>query len=139
MPSGRDRRRPRRCAACGSKKDTGYKDDVMVTSYAQIAEDVAAIAHQLWGMPRRCGSPRITPGTARAAPMSWWSGWAFEDRILEFGTGYCFEAMNAVDWATVAIPASGREFGTAGIAFIPNDYGLDYGAGVKIAAASQWH
>ncbi|MGZ8753999.1 MAG: ABC transporter substrate-binding protein [Acidimicrobiia bacterium] len=116
------------------KKDTGYKDDVMVTSYAQIAEDVAAIAQSL-GTPQTLA---VLPDYARdhtvAAPMSWWSGWAFEDRVLEFGTGYCFEAMNAVDWATVAIPAIGREFGTAGIAFIPNDYGLDYAAGVKIAA-----
>lgn len=116
------------------KKDTGYKDDVMVTSYAQIAEDVAAIAQSL-GTPQTLA---VLPDYARdhtvAAPMSWWSGWAFEDRVLEFGTGYCFEAMNAVDWATVAIPAIGREFSTAGIAFIPNDYGLDYAAGVKIAA-----
>ncbi len=116
------------------KKDTGYKDDVMVTSYAQIAESVAAIAQSL-GTPQTLA---VLPDYARdntvAAPMSWWSGWAFEDRILEFGTGYCFEAMNAVDWATVAIPAGGREFGTVGIAFIPNDYGLDYAAGVKIAA-----
>ena len=116
------------------KKDTGYQDDVMVTSYAQIAEDVAAIAQSL-GTPQTLA---VSPDYARdhtvAAPMSWWSGWAFEERILEFGTGYCFEAMNAVDWATVAIPAVGREFSTAGIAFIPNDYGLDYGAGVKLAA-----
>lgn len=116
------------------KKDTGYKDDVMVTSYAQIAEDVAAIAQSL-GTPQTLA---VLPDYARdhtvAAPMSWWSGWAFEDRVLEFGTGYCFEAMNAVDWATVAIPAIGREFSTAGVAFIPNDYGLDYAAGVKIAA-----
>ena len=33
------------------KKDTGYQDDVMVTSYAQIAEDVAAVAQSL-GTPQ---------------------------------------------------------------------------------------
>ena len=116
------------------KKDTSYQDDVMVTSYAQIAEDVAAVAQSL-GTPQTLA---VLPDYARdhtvAAPMSWWSGWAYEDRVLEFGTGYCFEAMNAVDWATVAIPAIGREFATAGIAFIPNDFGLDYAAGVKLAA-----
>jgi ABC-type branched-subunit amino acid transport system substrate-binding protein len=116
------------------KLDTSYLDDVMVTSYAQIAEDVAAVAQSL-GTPQTLA---VIPDYERdhtvAAPMSWWSGWAFQDRILEFGTNYCFEAMNAVDWATVAVPAVGREFSTAGIVFVPNDYGLDYAAGVKIGA-----
>ena len=116
------------------KKDTGYKDDVMVTSYAQIAEDVAAVAQSLGTTQTIAVLPDYERDHTVAAPMSWWSGWAFEDRVLEFGTGYCFEAMNAVDWAAVAIPAIGREFTTAGVIALPNDYGRDYTAGVKLAA-----
>lgn len=116
------------------KKDTGYLDDAMVTSYAQIAEDVAAIAQSLGTTQTIAVLPDYERDRTVAAPMSWWSGWAFEDRVLEFGTGYCFEAMNAVDWATVAIPAIGREFTTAGIIALPNDYGADYSAGVKLGA-----
>jgi hypothetical protein len=118
------------------KKDTQYQDDIFVTSYNQIAEDVAAIAQSL-GTPQTLAVLQdYERDNTVAAPMSWWSGWAFTDRVLEFGTGYCFEAMNAVDWATVAVPAAGREFATAGILAFPTDYGLDYGAGVEIAAAA---
>jgi ABC-type branched-subunit amino acid transport system substrate-binding protein len=116
------------------KKDTSYLDDVMVTSYAQIAEDVAAVAQSLGTTQTLAVIPDYERDHTIASPMSWWSGWAFQERILEHGTNYCFEAMNAVDWATVAFPAAGREFSTAGIVFVPNDYGLDYAAGVKIGA-----
>jgi hypothetical protein len=68
--------------------------------------------------------------------MSWWSGWAFIDNVVEFGTNYCFEAMNAIDWASAAIPAAGRTFETIGILEFPSDYGFDYAEGVKIAAAN---
>ncbi len=44
--------------------------------------------------------------------------------------------MNAFDWSMQAVPAAGRPTPTTiGILAIPNDYGLDYGAGVKLAAA----
>ena len=71
--------------------------------------------------------------------MSWWSGWGFEseDRglVVEFGTNYCFEAMNAVDWSMDALPAAGRATpATVGILAFPTDYGEDYAAGVRIAA-----
>jgi hypothetical protein len=130
------------------KKDTGYTEEGMVTQYSQIADQVAAVAQSLGTPPTLAVMSDYERDHTVAAPMSWWSGYAFAEadgpgdftgdqgRILEFGTNYCFEAMNAVDWATVAIPATGREFATAGIAFIPNDYGLDYAAGVGIAAAA---
>jgi hypothetical protein len=42
--------------------------------------------------------------------------------------------MNAIDWAAGAFPAQSRELATIGILAIPNDYGADYSAGVKLAA-----
>ena len=121
------------------KKDTQYDPSVFVQSYNDVAGDVAAIAQSL-------GTPQTIAALADyerdntvAAPMSWWSGWGFESEdnnlVVEFGTSYCFEAMNAVDWSMGALPAAGRDApSTVGILAFPTDYGADYAAGVKIAA-----
>ncbi len=116
------------------KKDTAYQAEKLVADYNTIAEDVAAIAQSL-GTPQTIAAlPDYQRDSTIAAPMSWWSGWAFVDNVIEFGTGYCFEAMNAIDWATQAIPAAGRTFETIGILEFPTDYGFDYAEGVKYAA-----
>ena len=118
------------------KKDTAYDPAKLVADYNTIAGDVAAIAQSL-GTPQTVAVlPDYERDSTIAAPMSWWSGWAFVDNVIEFGTGYCFEAMNAIDWATGAIPATGRDFATIGILEFPTDYGFDYAEGVKIAAAA---
>ena len=116
------------------KKDTAYQPDKFVADYNQIAEDAAAVAQSLGTSQSIAAIPDYERDHTVAAPMSWWSGWSFEDNIIEFGTNYCFEAMNAVDWASGAFPAQGRDLATIGILAIPNDYGLDYAAGVKLAA-----
>jgi hypothetical protein len=118
------------------KKDTAYQPEKLVADYNTIAEDVAAIAQSL-GTPQTLAAlPDYARDSTIAAPMSWWSGWAFEDLVIEFGTGYCFEAMNAIDWAVQAVPAAGRTFVTIGILEFPSDYGFDYAAGVKTAATA---
>lgn len=121
------------------KKDTQYLPDVMVQSYNEIEGDVLAIAQSL-GTPQTLATlDDYSRDNTVAAPMSWYSGWSFDSvdqgLVVEFGTNYCFEGMNAVDWAVGALPAVGRPAPTTvGIAAIPNDYGADYGAGVKAAA-----
>ena len=65
-------------------------------------------------------------GGRHHAPASWWSGWEFEDVILESGYSYCTEAMNGLDWAS-------EEFGkpsTIMAVHYPGDYGGDSAAGV---------
>lgn len=116
------------------KKDTGYQPDKLVADYNQIAGEVAAVAQSLGTSQSLAAMADYERDHTVAAPMSWWSGWSFEDNIIEFGTNYCFESMNAVDWAAGAFPAQGRELATIGILAIPNDYGADYSAGVKLAA-----
>lgn len=123
------------------KKDTAYDPAALVTAYNDIAGEVAAIAQSLGTSQSVAALNDYARDNTVAAPMTWWSGWAFEERdqglVIEFGTNYCFEAMNAVDWAMGAVPAAGRPAPTkVGILFIPNDYGADYAAGVKIAAAA---
>lgn len=121
------------------KRDTGYVPDAHVASYAEIADDVAALAETLGTAQTIAALPDYARDNTIGSPASWWSGWGFESvdqgLILEYGTNYCFEAMNAVDWAVGAVPAAGRpDITTIGIIQHPTDYGFDYGAGVKIGA-----
>jgi hypothetical protein len=121
-------------------KDTQYSPEVFVQQYNDIAGQIAAVAQSLGTSQSIAALDDYDRDNTVAAPMSWWSGWAFDgvDKglVVEFGTNYCFEAMNAFDWSMQAVPAAGRPTPTTiGILAIPNDYGLDYGAGVKLAAA----
>ncbi len=123
------------------KKDTQYNPEVFVQSYNDIAGEVAAVAQSLGTSQSLAALPDYTRDDTVAAPMTWWSGWAFDGNdnglVVEFGTNYCFEAMNAFDWSMQAVPAAGRPTpARIGILAIPNDYGMDYAAGVKIAAAA---
>jgi hypothetical protein len=123
------------------KKDTQYDETVFVQSYNEIAGNVAAIAQSLGTSQSLAALSDYERDNIVASPMTWWSGWAFEEsdagRVLEYGASYCFEAMNAVDWSMQAVPAAGRPAPTQiGILAFPNDYGADYAAGVKIAAAA---
>ena len=38
-----------------------------------------------------------------AVPMSWYSGWSYKNvdkgLVIEFGSQYCADGMNAVDWS----------------------------------------
>ncbi len=120
-------------------KDTEYKPEVFVQKYNDIAGEIAAVAQALGTSQSLAALDDMNRDDTVAVPMTWWSGWAFEESdhglVLEFGTNYCFEAMNAVDWSMDALPAAGRDApAKIGILAIPNDYGLDYSAGVKIAA-----
>jgi hypothetical protein len=120
-------------------KDTQYSPEVFVQQYNDISGEIAAVAQSLGTSQTIAALPGYVRDNTAAAPMSWWSGWNFEEidsgLIIEFGTNYCFEAMNAFDWSMTAVPAAGRPTPTKiGILAIPNDYGLDYGAGVKLAA-----
>jgi ABC-type branched-subunit amino acid transport system substrate-binding protein len=64
-----------------------------------------------------------------AAPASWTSAWAFKDVILESGTNYCLESMNAIDYAM-------DEFKPKRVMAVhyPGDYGADAAAGAKVGS-----
>jgi hypothetical protein len=122
-------------------KDTQYSPEVFVQQYNDIAGEIAAVGQSLGTSQSIAALDDMVRDNTVAAPMTWWSGWAFEENdhglVVEFGTNYCFEAMNAFDWSMAAVPAAGRPAPTrVGILAFPGDYGADYGAGVKLAAAA---
>ena len=120
-------------------KDTQYSPEVFVQQYNDIAGEIAAVGQSLGTSQSLAALDDMARDSTVAAPMTWWSGWAFDEHdkglVIEFGTNYCFEAMNAFDWSMEAVPAAGRPTPTrVGILAFPGDYGADYAAGVKLAA-----
>ena len=120
-------------------KDTQYSPDVFVQQYNDIAGEIAAVGQSLGTSQSLAAIDDMARDNSVAAPMTWWSGWSFEENdhnlVVEYGANYCFEAMNAFDWSRAAVPGAGRPAPTrVGIVAIPGDYGADYGAGMKLAA-----
>jgi hypothetical protein len=122
-------------------KDGQYRPDITVTEYTSIADSVAALA-MLLGTPQALATlDSLEADNTIAVPMSWWSGWGFEDQdrglIYEFGTPYCYEGMNAMDWVAGGAEAGpGVTIEKVGILKFDSDYGNDYAAGVKESAAA---
>ena len=67
--------------------------------------------------------------------MSWYSGYAYKELdkglIVEFGSSYCAQGMNALDWALASLPVDIKTIGIIGNA---GDYGGDWAKGVQAAA-----
>lgn len=107
-------------------RDNKYNPQEHVAKFREIEPNVLALAQTL-GTPTTLAALDLYKDVdVIGAPASWWSGWAFEDAILESGYNYCVESMNGLDWAT-------EEFGkpaTVMAVHYPGDYGGDSAAGV---------
>jgi ABC-type branched-subunit amino acid transport system substrate-binding protein len=107
-------------------RDNKYNPQEHVAKYREIEPNILALAQTLGTPPTLAGLPLYKESDLIAAPASWWSGWEFEDVILESGYSYCVESMNGLDWAT-------EEYGKPGTVMAvhyPGDYGGDSAAGV---------
>lgn len=115
--------------------DAHYDPTQTVEGATALSGRVAALAQSLGTPQTQAALSILVENNMVAAPATWWSGWAFADQdaglILESGAPYCFEAMNGM---AAMVGALGSEITWALVAF-PGDYGGDYGAGAKIAAA----
>jgi hypothetical protein len=120
--------------------DAGYVAEQHVAGYQQIRGNVAALAESLGTLQTLAALPLMMEDSMVSPVSSWYSGWNFDSidggLILEAGTNYCMEAMNGFDFVMGARQQieGGIPFTYAIVGF-PGDYGGDYAAGVKIAAA----
>lgn len=124
--------------------DTGYNPQTHVEQFNQIEPNVLALAQTL-GTPQTLGiAEDMADLDMIGAVATWWSGWPFNDNIVEYGSNYCMDAMNGVDWvlanlgavigegeAAAQLPESVE---TAVVIYFPGDYGGDALAGVQEAA-----
>lgn len=111
-------------------QDNEYNPEVHVRKFQQIEPEILALAQTLGTPPTLAALDLYKQTDVVGAPASWWSGWEFEANIIESGTNYCFESMNAIDYAI-------EEFGVKSVMAVgyPGDYGGDAAAGAEIAAS----
>jgi len=123
---------------------------------AQTAEGAVTLSERVLGLAQSLGTPQTlaalptyVEGDIVSAPATWFSGWAFASiegagegafsgdhgLIMESGAPYCFEAMNGMEALYDIRAEAGLEPFTWALVAFPGDYGGDYGAGAKIAAA----
>ncbi len=115
--------------------DTGYNPQKHLEGYVSMRDDVAALSMSL-GTPQTLFIlDEMDKDDMIGVPMSWWSGWSYKaaDKglIIEFGSQYCADGMNAIDWSLANINPGIK---TVGIMALAGDYGSDWAAGVTKAA-----
>ena len=115
--------------------DTAYNPQKHLEAYNAQREEVAALAMSL-GTPQTLFIlDEMDKDNMVGAPMSWYSGWSYKsvDRglVVEFGSAYCADGMNALDWAMASLPVDIKTIGIMGFA---GDYGTDWANGIKYAA-----
>ena len=110
-------------------RDNLYNPETHAQVYSEIEPDVLALAQTLGSPTTLAILEQMKGQDVVAAPASWTSLWGFEDNILESGSSYCVEAMNAVDYL---VERDGVESVMA-VGF-PGDFGGDGAAGAEIAA-----
>ncbi|MBA2894708.1 ABC transporter substrate-binding protein [Nonomuraea soli] len=110
-------------------RDNKYNPETHRQVYNEIKDKVLGLAQTLGSPTTAAIIDDLKANSIVAAPASWTSAWEFEDVIVETGSNYCIESMNAVDYAVETYkPKSIMAVHLAG------DYGADAAAGAKIAA-----
>lgn len=110
-------------------RDNAYNETTHSQEYREIRDQVLMLAHSM-GTAHTNG---ILDDTRQqnivTVPASLGSNWLFEEGVMEFGTSYCAEAMNMVDYAVDNFDAT-----SVGAVHFPGDYGDDAAKGAEIAA-----
>jgi ABC-type branched-subunit amino acid transport system substrate-binding protein len=110
-------------------RDNKYNPEVHNQVYQEIKGKVLALAQTLGSPTTAAIIGDMRTNNMVGVPASWTSAWAFEDTILESGASYCFESMNAIDYAVETFKPK-----TVMAVHLPGDYGDDGAAGAKLAA-----
>lgn len=108
-----------------SGQDSGYNPVKHAAAYETFRNNSIAIAMSL-GTPQTLAVlDQMDVDDMVATPMSWWSGWADpsadKNLVVEFGSSYCVDAMNAYTYVR-SMNESFTKFAYAGFT---GDYGGD--------------
>jgi ABC-type branched-subunit amino acid transport system substrate-binding protein len=113
-------------------KDNKYDPDVHAEAFSEINDKVLMMAQSLGTIATEAMLRDGDADELVVSPATLGSNWLFEDRVIELGTSYCGEAMNAVDYAAENLDAKS----VAAVHF-PGDYGDDAMVGARLAAEAQ--
>jgi ABC-type branched-subunit amino acid transport system substrate-binding protein len=113
-------------------EDTNYNVEQHLEKYEALRNEVLALTASTGTPTTVAALDAMKEDNMTFIPLSWYSGWAIPEfdggLALEQNTNYCIEAMNIMEF----IHDNGGQ--TIALATWPTDYGLDFGAGVKLAA-----
>lgn len=110
-------------------RDNQYDPDVHAEVFAEINDEVLLMAQSLGTIATEAMLRDNDAEELIVLPATLGSNWLFEDRVLEIGTSYCAEAMNAVDYGVDELDAD-----VVAAVHFPGDYGDDVAVGARIAA-----
>lgn len=113
-------------------RDNRYDPATHRRAFQEIKDSVLALAQSLGSPTTEAILDDLRAGRMLAVPASYPSKWEFEDVILESGASYCFEAMNAVDYAAETFKAE-----SVMAVHFPGEYGEEGKAGAEIAARAR--
>lgn len=111
-------------------KDNKYNAQTHKEVFDQIKGNILALAQTLGSPTTAAILAELKASSIVSVPAAWTSAYAFEDVIIESGANYCFETMNALDYANETYKSKN----VLAIHYA-GDYGDDAAAGAKIAAA----
>ncbi|MBT8164083.1 MAG: ABC transporter substrate-binding protein [Acidimicrobiia bacterium] len=116
--------------------DTTYQVDTHRDRYEELRDRVVMFTHST-GAPHTVGiAADLTADDRLAIPATWYSGWsdpALGANVLETGSNYCLEAMNAISYVAGDHEATTGATPSIAIATNPGDYGQDSAAGARVA------
>lgn len=113
-------------------RDNKYDPAVQRRVFDEIKDKVLALAQSLGSPTTEAILNELRAARMIAVPASYPSRWEFEDVILESGASYCFESMNAIDYAV-------DNFGAKSVMSVhyPGDYGGEGAAGARLVAEAR--
>jgi ABC-type branched-subunit amino acid transport system substrate-binding protein len=118
--------------------DTRYEVDAHQDRYRELRDQVVMFTHST-GAPHTVAiAADLVDDDRLAIPTTWYSGWsdpALGSNVLETGSNYCLEAMNAISYLANDHRATTGFDPSIAIATNPGDYGQDSAAGAHYAAA----
>lgn len=112
-------------------RDNAYNPETHNEVYQEIKPEILALAMSLGSPTTAAIYDDLESNSIVTVPAGWTSNYVFQDPVLEYGTSYCVESMNAVSWATENVVDDPQ---TIMAVHYPGDYGADAAYGAKIAA-----
>jgi ABC-type branched-subunit amino acid transport system substrate-binding protein len=117
--------------------DTGYSVERHQQLYDELVDRVVLFSHSTGSPHTAAIAGDLVEDERLAIPVSWYSGWAdptLGPNVLEVGSNYCIEAMNALSFLRDVHLEQTGTLPTIALATDQGDYGGDSAAGARYAA-----
>jgi ABC-type branched-subunit amino acid transport system substrate-binding protein len=117
--------------------DTRYDVETHQDRYDELRDRVVMFTHSTGAPHTVAVAADLVADDRLAIPATWYSGWSdptLGANVLETGSNYCLEAMNALSYLSGEHLASTGANPSIAIATNPGDYGQDSAAGARYAA-----